>query len=84
MDYSSGRYNVTIPTGETTAAFNVPIKDDDILEGDENFILIIYSTSLPKSVTPGNPDEATVTIVDDDRKLMRYNRVAMNVTVSKV
>ena len=84
MDYTSGPYNVTIPTGETTAAFNVPIKDDDILEGDENFILIIHSTSLPKSVTPGNPDEATVTIVDDDRKLIRYNHVTMNVRVNKL
>ena len=69
MDYTSGPYTVTIPTGQTTATFNVPINDDDILEGDENFILTIDETSLPTGVTRGTPAEATVTIVDDDREL---------------
>ena len=69
MDYTSGPYTVTIPAGQTTATFNVPITDDTILEGDENFMLTIDGTSLPDGVAPGNPDEATVTIVDNDRKL---------------
>ena len=68
MDYDSGPYTVIIPAGQTTATFDVPITDDMILEGNENFMLTINGTSLPDSVTPGNPDEATVTIVDDDRK----------------
>ena len=70
MDYTSGRYNVTIPTGETTAAFNVPIKDDDILEGDETFMLTI-DPSLPTGVKLGTPSEATVTIMNDDRELIQ-------------
>ena len=49
--------------------FNVTIIDDNVLEGDENFMLTIDSSSLPSSVTVGTPDEATVTIVDNDRKL---------------
>ena len=68
MDYTSGSYNFTIPSGQTTATFNIPINDDNILEIDENFLLIINETALPPDVTRGNPSEATVTIVDDDRK----------------
>ena len=69
MDYTSGPYTVTIPAGQTNATFNVPITDDMILEGDENFMLTIDGTSLPDGVAPGIPDEATVTIVDNDCKL---------------
>ena len=70
MDYTSGQYNVTIPTGQTTAAFNVPIKDDDIYEENETFMLTIDS-SLPTGVTLGTPSEATVTIMNDDRELIQ-------------
>ena len=69
MDYTSGPYTVTIPAGDTTATFNVPVNDDMIREGNENFMLTIDDTSLPTGVTRGNPGEATVTIVDDDGKL---------------
>ena len=69
MDYDSGPYTVTFPAGQTTATFNVPITDDMILEGGEDFMLIIDETSLPTGVTRGTPGAATVTIVDDDRKL---------------
>ena len=68
MDYTSGPYTVIFPAGQTTATFDVPINDDNILEGSEDFILTIDQTSLPSNVTRGNPGEATVTIVDDDRK----------------
>ena len=39
-----------------------------LLEGDENFMLTIDKASLPDNVAPGDPGEATVTIVDNDRK----------------
>ena len=68
MDYTSGPYTVTFPAGQTTATLDVPIIDDNILEGDEDFILTINETSLPTDVTHGSPVEAIVTIVDDDRK----------------
>ena len=68
MDYTSGPYSVTFPAGATTASFNVPINDDDILEGIENFMLTIDET-LPDGVTRGDPFVATVNIVDDDGKL---------------
>ena len=70
MDYTSGPYTVIFPAGQTTASFDVPINDDSILEGDEDFILTIDETSLPTGVIHGNPGEATVTIVNVGGKHM--------------
>ena len=69
MDYTSGPYTVTFLAGQTTATFDVPINDDNILEGNEDFILTIDATSLPIIVIYGNPGQTTVTIVNDDSKL---------------
>jgi len=68
MDYNSGPYYVTFPAGVTSVTFDVPITDDSILESNENFMLTINQPSLPTGVSPGDPSEATVTIVDDDGK----------------
>jgi len=68
VDYNSGPYPVTFPAEVTSVTFDVPITDDNILEGSEKFMLTIDQSSLPGYVFCGNPDEATVTIVDDDRK----------------
>ena len=67
-DYGPGPHTITFPAGETQAPFNVPINDDNIFEGNENFILTINSSSLPTGVTVSDPGQATVTIVDDDGK----------------
>ena len=72
MDYNSGPYTVTIPAGQTNATFDIGIINDTVREGNENFMLTINSSSLPGGVTPGNPDIATVTIVDDDGKLSHW------------
>ena len=74
MDYTSGPYTVTIPAGQTTATFNVPITDDMIFEGNENFMLTINQTLLC-SVTRGTPSKATVNIFDNDRKCKNYNAI---------
>ena len=68
MDYTSGPYPVLFRAGETSVTFDVPITDDRILEGNENFMLTIDQPSLPTGINHGDPSEATVTIVDDDRK----------------
>ena len=73
MDYASGPYTVTFPAGQTTATFNIPITNDMILEINEDFMLTINQTSLPTVVIRGTPGEATVTIVDNDRKLFCYH-----------
>ena len=69
VDYDSGRYTATFPAGVTSVPFDVPINDDNILEGNEDFSVIILPDTLPAGVTSGDPGSATVTIVDDDRKL---------------
>ena len=52
----------------TRVPFNVSLIDDIIYEGNEDFTLTIDPSSLPTGVTVGNPDQATVTIVDNDGK----------------
>ena len=53
----------------TSVPFDVPITDDVIQEGNENFTLTI-DPSLPTGIFVGSPDQATVTIVDNDGKLL--------------
>ena len=48
--------------------FNVSITDDNISEGNEDFMVTIDPSSVPDSVGIGDPSEATVTIVDGDGK----------------
>ena len=68
IDYDSGPYTVTSSAGQTLTAFNIPLTNDSHVEGNENFVLTINSSSLHSRVTPGNPSQATVTIVDNDCK----------------
>jgi len=63
-----GRYNVTLVAGMNSTLANIIIKEDTILEPLETFILSILSTSLPITLITGSPDEAIVTIIDNDRK----------------
>ena len=65
-DYGPGTYTVTFPAGEMDVTFDVPIVNDSILEGNEDFILVIDQASLPNRIILGIPGLATVTIVDDD------------------
>ena len=68
-DYDSGPFNITIPAGETLAVFNIPINDDDLIEGNENFTLSINASLLPSNVVIVNPVQIKVTIFDDDCEL---------------
>ena len=66
VDYDSGTYPILISAGQTTASLNIAINDDNILEDNEEFKLSIRESSLTGRVMVGNPDEATVIIVDND------------------
>ena len=57
----------------TSVPFDIPISDDSVLEGNENFILTIDPFSLPTGVTVGDPGQATVIIVDDDGNFIKYH-----------
>ena len=67
-DYTPGPYTVIFPAGVTSATFDVSIISDNVLEGNENFVLNIDDSSLPSHVIQGFPGEATVNTVDDDSK----------------
>ena len=67
-DYIQGRYSARIPRGQTSVSVNVRIIDDNKVEGNETFNLVIYSSSLPYYITAGSIDSTTVTIVDDESK----------------
>ena len=53
----------------TTASFNIPIIDDNILENNEDMQIEINVSSLPSRVGVSNPGQATVTIVDRDSEI---------------
>ena len=64
VDYTSGPYDVPFPAGVTAMSFNISIIDDSILEGNEQFNLIIAHGII----TAHNPHRVTVIIQDDDSK----------------
>ena len=64
-----GPYTVVLLTNMTYVTFNISITDDTMFEESENFTLTITDTGLPSNVTVGYPDQATVTIINDDGKL---------------
>ena len=67
-DYEAGPYTVIIPAGMASVFFNVSIINDEIYEGNETFSLVVNVTSLPLNVTVGDPNQATVTVFNDDGK----------------
>ena len=72
MDYGSGPYEVTFTAGTTEASFNVSLSDDNIFERNKKFMITIDPSSLPSNVTVGDPDQVTVTIVDNDGNIHTY------------
>ena len=55
--------NVTIIAGKNIVIFDVPISDN-LLENNM-FTLTIKSSSLPSSINVGDPNQTTVTIMED-------------------
>ena len=66
VDYSSGPYNITISAGITRMTFNVSINNDNMLEDNEEFSLIINDASLPSCVITNSSGSTTVIIRNDD------------------
>ena len=65
VDYNSGPYLIT---GVMRLVINISLTNDNILEGNETFILTISQNFLSRNkdihLTIGNYSQATVTIVD--------------------
>ena len=70
VDYDSGPYNVTLYAGRTRVSFDVTINDDNIMEDDEEFILIINTDLLPSYVKNGTHITTNVTITRNDGKFI--------------
>ena len=68
FDYTTGPYSITFCAGSTRALVIVPLVDDDLLEGAEDFTLSIDLSSLPSCITTGVHDKTLVTINDNDCK----------------
>ena len=71
-DYTMGLYNVTITAMETESFINIPVCNDIVLEHDEAFHLAIVSETLHVNVTSGNLDQASLSIIDNDRKFKQF------------
>ena len=70
-DYTAGPYPVTVPAGETGAAFTIRTLDDEDLENkSESFRVRIDDASLPAGFVTSNgtgrPEEARVDIMEND------------------
>ena len=68
VDYTPGPYSVTFPSGVTIASFDISITNDSIFEGNEDVKIEIVNASLSNRILVSDPDQATITIVDDDGK----------------
>ena len=67
-DYEKGPYYVTIYKGGMSADYCINITNDEYLEDDEAFVIVVNETALQPDVVLMQPDNATVTIMDDECK----------------
>ena len=59
---------MTIPAGQISVPFDVPINDDNVVEKNEEFLLTIDQSSSLNGVIIGSPNVTVVTILDNDGK----------------
>jgi len=65
-DYYGGRTTVSVPAGVLSRSFLIGITNDNIVECNETFRLIIENVSTSCQVTIGNINTSEVTIIDND------------------
>ena len=80
IDYDSGPYDVKFPAGETRSSFNIPIKFDTLVEGDEEFHLTVATTSLVYGFNLGHPSTVKVDIMDSKYSLCYVHITDLNRT----
>ena len=64
-DYSGVPQSVTFNSGDTSMAFTFTAEADND-DDDGESVRLTFGASLPADITAGTPDQATVTITDDD------------------
>lgn len=75
-DYKSTRFSLTLTPDQQVFSINVPIFNDDIVEGRETFTAKL--TSSHEQVTLVN-SSVTATILDDDKVSVKFNRLEYSV-----
>ena len=65
-DYEAGPYTVTFTAGEASATLMVSTMDDNTTELSENFMVVINSTNQTDRATIGWPNQAAITIEEND------------------
>jgi uncharacterized delta-60 repeat protein/uncharacterized repeat protein (TIGR01451 family) len=73
QDYSPAAGILTFNPGESLKALNIPILDDDAIEGDESFSVVLSNPS--PGVQLANPSTAAVVILDNDTGFSFTNSV---------
>ena len=71
MDYERQDYRKVatfVKSGKTFVELPIKPINDDIIKCDKTYCLEIYSDLLPERVTAVSPDDAKITIRDDDSK----------------
>ena len=75
MDFQSGGYTTTFSAGQTTATVSIPITDDTIAEGPEDFSAVLNIPTAVSSlgVNKGVADTASINIIDNDAVEVVFN-----------
>ena len=71
VDFTGASGQLTIPAGETSAQITILVADENIVEGDEAFTVIL---SAPQNATIGD-DTALATILNNDETLLTVESV---------
>ena len=69
-----------LTTGITHFPFKISL-DNNKLDVNENFFLIIDRSSLPCDINVGNQAQAKISIGEDERKSINFDDVHMNIYV---
>ena len=67
-NYKLETHEVTFQEGTNEATLNITIIDDTVWKPNEDFTLTINTSSLFSNVTITDPENTTVTILNDDGK----------------
>ena len=73
LDFDSTPQNIMITVGTNSSMVNIPVTNDDIVEGYETFSMsLTVPSSLGPGITTGTITSATVTIIDTSSELRHY------------
>ena len=70
-DFVGTTITIAISPGDTSAVISIPIINDDVLEGDERFDIVLQPQG--NGVTTGSSRQATVIIANDDGETEEYS-----------